>query len=1087
MKTKTKLFLSVLLTLFFVGGAYSQSAVNVGTQVTSESSIESGKSYVLQSQASGTPYIADAGSYYSIPASGGSATEACVYQFVSNGDGTWKIKSSYTGKYWGIPVSGEDLKPSNEVAAGEWKLNFSSGTAYPTAPDADGVTRGLDRYDGHLWGYTTGTGGTKAVKIYELNGVPLSSLALEELQGKIVTVGETPANDLATGQWYVMYDRGVTGTYRHGYLYEDANSHTLYNTETVPGGAAVTAACFLVRLSDAGDGKYYVQTGFGNYFGVISQSAAVPVTATKEEALTISKIAGTDGHFYIQSTTSNIVLDANDLRSGDATVVGWGTTAPTTVGGNNDWAFYPVILEDISDAVAIFEDNVEVRRGYQTCGRGNTNSLMLRIDVTPFQAMSQTTLKVSLNEAAQANISSLYVYETTATEFLANIPASPVGTTNEIGSTTSITIGNVSAGAHRYWLCATVKADAELETILEAALTGIDYSRNGSDETLSITSGNPGRQGMKVFDKQTFVFKPTTDNCRFYRIPAMILDRNGDIVVAADKRYNSNSDLGNHKIDVVSMRSEDGGRTWGSKANVAIGSGSSADNFGYGDAALARAVNNDLVCIMAAGNKMWGQYPTDGMKYAGFAKSTDDGRTWSLTRNLFTSSKFYDEGRSNGALSVDNIFTSSGKGLTTNDGIIMFTTNCRAPGTSSPNLIYVLYSTDNGDTWRHSNALAYTAGDESKLEQLSDGSLLLSVRQSGNRGWNTATYTKNADGSVTFNWGQQYRTSDIWGNACNADIICYSRKADSGRNIMLHCNVNSSGRESLQLSMSLDEGKTWHGVYNIQPNGSCYSTTIVLPDGSLAILYEDESYSAGNGYAINFVTITKEQILAWYENLDDQLYNPVVKIVEHGNSDVNAPWGTWQNTTTSNWAKQFTTHSGSGQSGVVVSAETYAFNRQTSYDQRVFCIRPSAAGATDVITIAAPTGYLIDSYSIGGYFGTSSETYTLTAENGSSVDVNKNKSQQNPPDFLTVSGINAPTTTFSFSNSNSTNNNYALITNFVLKLRADDGEGPTGIASRWSSPENADGKIYTIQGIPLAKEPSQKGIYLQNGRKFVVR
>ena len=40
---------------------------------------------------------------------------------------------------------------------------------------------------------------------------------------------------------------------------------------------------------------------------------------------------------------------------------------------------------------------------------------------------------------------------------------------------------------------------------------------------------------------------------------------------------------------------------------------------------------------------------------------------------------------------------------------------------------------------------------------------------------------------------------------------------------------------------------------------------VALPSGDVALLYEDESYSAGNGYAINYVTITQEQIIKWYE------------------------------------------------------------------------------------------------------------------------------------------------------------------------------------------------------------------------------
>ena len=840
-------------------GASAQASVDVGVQVKQESAIVDGGKYILQSQASGTPYIIDAGTYYSVPNAGNKATTACVYYFYKNTDGTWRIKNQYTGKYWGAPVQATNLMPSVESEAGAWTLNISDGIAYPKAKTADGkTTLSIDRSSQILVGYTTGTSVAQRMKIFEVDS-PLSSEALPELEGKTVTVGTTAVDDIELNKWYVMFDRGINEGRAHGYLFENPNTHLLYNTATRPEGMANSVAHYLVRLSDAGDGKYYVQNGLGNYFGAFVNKEIVGVVPDASEAITIEKIAGTDAHYYLQCVSTGVVLDANDLWQDPSTIVGWSTTAPTSIEGNNDWAFYPVTLEEIPAEIVLFDDDVEVTRGYQTTGRGNADALLLRIDVNPSQALQKATFRIALDEATRNNISSLYIYETKATEFLANIPEAPLVINDEMAENVNLTVENITAGLHRFWLCATVKGDAELGTILKASLTAIDYTSSADASYDATTIGNPARQGMKVFDQQMFVFKPTTDNCRYYRIPAMILDKDGNIVIAIDKRYNSNSDLGNHKIDVVSKRSEDGGRTWQDFTTVAVGDGSTAAYYGYGDAALACAANGDLVCIMASGSKTWGY----GMVTAGLAKSTDNGKSWTLVKNLLDSPAFYDENSEDGNLSVANIFTTSGKGLTTTDGVIMFTTNCKG----STALCYILYSTDNGAHWRLSNAVAYSGCDESKLEQLNDGSLLLSVRQSGKRGWNTATYTKNNDGTVTFKWGSQKRTDDIWGNACNADILYYSRESDTTPDIMLHSFINTSGRESLQLSMSLNGGDNWTDVYNIQPNGSCYSTMIQLPNGNVAILYEDESYSAGNGYAINFLTITREQILDWFQKI----------------------------------------------------------------------------------------------------------------------------------------------------------------------------------------------------------------------------
>ena len=178
-----------------------------------------------------------------------------------------------------------------------------------------------------------------------MNEITAYSVEEEEPEPTIETgdlqIAASPANDISTGTWYVMYNRGG---YRN-YLYEN-ESNQLYNTTSDghPGLVRSDSKRFLIRLSDAGNGKYYIETGRGNYWKAMSTSATVPTGGeTTKEAFTISKINSTDGHFYIQGS-NNVVLDANASTNVDATVVGYGTNVPSSVNGNNDWAFYPVTL-----------------------------------------------------------------------------------------------------------------------------------------------------------------------------------------------------------------------------------------------------------------------------------------------------------------------------------------------------------------------------------------------------------------------------------------------------------------------------------------------------------------------------------------------------------------------------------------------------------------------------------------------------------------------------------------------------------------------------------------------------------------------
>ena len=305
----------------------------VGEQITDESQLVSGKLYLLRNNATGNPWITDAGTYYSVPDGGGTLDEYCMYYLIKDGDDTWKIKNYKTGMYWGTPTAASTTNqggflPADEAGAGSWTLNFNNSGNIDPKCNGFYINRSSQKL--HAWATSLSS------QIYE---VILSYPPFSEFTSKDISVSTKAAATLQTGQWYVMFDRGAY----HGYLYENGENK-LYNTNTVPSGSAADNAKYLVRIV-GWDNEYYLQTGLGNFFGKFQQSTVVPTTASASEQIIIRKIADTDGHFYLTSSEGT-VLDANTTYYGDATVVGYGTTAPTATGGNNDWAFYPVEFTD---------------------------------------------------------------------------------------------------------------------------------------------------------------------------------------------------------------------------------------------------------------------------------------------------------------------------------------------------------------------------------------------------------------------------------------------------------------------------------------------------------------------------------------------------------------------------------------------------------------------------------------------------------------------------------------------------------------------------------------------------------------------
>jgi sialidase-1 len=154
---------------------------------------------------------------------------------------------------------------------------------------------------------------------------------------------------------------------------------------------------------------------------------------------------------------------------------------------------------------------------------------------------------------------------------------------------------------------------------------------------------------------------------------------------------------------------------------------------------------------------------------------------------------------------------------------------------------YVIYSDDNGYTWQVSE-MAYKGGDESKLIEREDGSVLISVRQRGPRGYNVST-----DGGVT--WGKQGVWTEMSTNACNGDML---RIKTGGKSVLLHSMPNSMEREDVSIYVSYDEGKTWQKPILMCPGPSVYSSMTLLPDGSIGMYVEQNPSGACELWYMNF-------------------------------------------------------------------------------------------------------------------------------------------------------------------------------------------------------------------------------------------
>lgn len=344
--------------------------------------------------------------------------------------------------------------------------------------------------------------------------------------------------------------------------------------------------------------------------------------------------------------------------------------------------------------------------------------------------------------------------------------------------------------------------------------------------------------------ERSLVYCPGDYGSRFYRIPAIVTALDGSIVTVADKRIEHNGDLP-AKIDIVSRRSMDGGQTWSDYMTVAA-----HDSIGgCGDAALVvDRISGDILAIFSHGNGLWQNEPA----HITVMRSKDNGLTWGEPLDISPQILTTDP-KGHQPIKCTSAFATSGRATQLADGRIIFALVVREEGNQHFK-VYAVYSDDSGHSWKVSENPASCDGDESKIAQLADGSLIMSIR---NRFGSLRKFSRSYDNGVT--WSDPIPVDDLPDPCCNGDIIRYSC---GGKELILQSLPGDpQGRNNVAIYVSEDNAKTWPIMKTIVHMPSAYSSMTVLPDGSVGILTE-ESANNHYSYSIWFTRMPIESILA---------------------------------------------------------------------------------------------------------------------------------------------------------------------------------------------------------------------------------
>lgn len=548
-----------------------------------------------------------------------------------------------------------------------------------------------------------------------------------------------------------------------------------------------------------------------------------------------------------------------------------GTLVPDISGNGHNGVLvnYPTDGPGKISAVSLIQDT-------NFAGRGNENEVILTavVDVSGSEPADYESITLNMIGTSAINdVESIRIYSTGLdSRFDPRSPAenSLIGICNPAeGDIICKLNGQVQPGINYLRICYHISDQAKEGNEADASVLSVSLS----DQVYTLK--NTTASGSKtILLGRKLLYAPGDMGSKNYRIPAIITAYDGSLVTAIDKRKYNQGDLPDD-IDVLIKRSSDGGKTWSDAMTIAQGTGYRK---GFGDAGLVRTgEDGGLICIFVGGSGFFESTPSNPNRTY-ICKSLDNGKTWTAPRDI-TSQLFGNECADPERSKWYGSFCASGQGLLTRDGRIMFVAAVRETSSATVASVanYLYYSDDNGETWKVSSVAKADNGNEAKVVELNDGTILMSIR---NQSKGARFFVKSEDKGAT--WGEVSSWPEMVEPGCNGDIIRYTSILDGyDKNRLLHSiNDNPSLRTNVSVYVSYDEGETWPVKKSICPTGSGYSALTILPDGTIGAFVE-ENYDSSD-YSIYFLNFSLEWLTDGTDKYTES--NTAISQVEKGDN-----------------------------------------------------------------------------------------------------------------------------------------------------------------------------------------------------------
>jgi sialidase-1 len=342
-----------------------------------------------------------------------------------------------------------------------------------------------------------------------------------------------------------------------------------------------------------------------------------------------------------------------------------------------------------------------------------------------------------------------------------------------------------------------------------------------------------------------FLFKRGTDGYNTFRIPAVVTTNKGTILAFAEGRKRSSSDTGD--IDLVMKRSDDNGATW-SELMVIWDAGDDA----CGNPAPVVDRSTGIIYLLSTWNLGTDREPeiiketSKDTRRVFVLISADDGKTWTKPYEITETVKksdwtWYATGPCHGIQMESRKYR----------GRLVIPCDHIEAGTEKY-FSHVIFSDDHGKTWKLGGTTPQDQVNESTVAELSNGRLLLNMRNY-NRSIHCRMISVSNDGGMT--WGFVHPDSVLIEPICQGSMLSYSRKGSSHDRILFLNPADEKQRRNMMLRQSRDKGKSWPDSLVLYQGPSAYSDMTILQDGFIACLYEAGYSSPYEGIVFHKMSI----------------------------------------------------------------------------------------------------------------------------------------------------------------------------------------------------------------------------------------